>query len=145
MSFSKHSHWLRRALTMTCVCLLASCNNTDSTATKPIPTVAAPNVVGLTQAAATSSITAAGLTLGTVTMQSSATVPVGSVISQNPAAGVIVLKAAAVNVAVSSGGVVVPNVVGLTQSAATTALTGAGLTLGTSCGADFGSKDLAFA
>jgi 6-phosphogluconolactonase len=93
--------------------------------------VAAPNVVGLTQAAATSALTAAGLTLGTVTTQSSATVPAGSVISQSPAAGVVVLTAAAVNVTISGGTVAVPNVVGLTQTAAATALTAAGLTLGT--------------
>jgi 6-phosphogluconolactonase len=131
LSFSKQSHWQRRALTMICVCLLASCNNSDTTATKTIPTVAAPNVVGLTQAAATTALTTAGLTLGVVTMQSSGTVPAGSVISQSPAAGVVVLTAAAVNVTISSGAVAVPNVVGLTQSAATTALTGVGLTLGT--------------
>jgi 6-phosphogluconolactonase len=131
LRFSKHSDWQRRALTLLFVGLLASCNNTDSTATKPIPTVAAPNVVGMTQAAATAALTSAGLTLGTVTMQSSATVPSGSVISQNPAAGVIILKGGAVNVAISSGTIAVPNVVGLTQSAASTALTGAGLMLGT--------------
>jgi len=131
LRFSKYSHWQRRALTVLFIGLLASCNDTDTTATKSIPTVAAPNVVGLTQAAATSALTAAGLRLGMVTMQSSATVPTGSVISQSPAAGVIVLTAAAVDVAISSGTVAVPNVVGLTQSAATTALTGAGLALGT--------------
>jgi 6-phosphogluconolactonase len=131
LRFSKHSHWQGRALTLLFIGLLASCNNTDSTATKPIPTVAAPNVVGLTQAGATTALTAAGLTLGMVTMQSSATVPTGSVISQSPAAGVIILTGAAVNVAISSGTVAVPNVVGSSQSAATTALTGAGLVLGT--------------
>jgi 6-phosphogluconolactonase len=131
LSFSKKSHWLRSALTVVCVCLLASCNDTDPTATKPIPTVAAPNVVGLTQAAAAAALTNANLALGTVTMQSSAIVPVGSVVSQNPAAGVIILTGATVNVAISSGTVAVPNVVGLTQTAAATALTAAGLTLGT--------------
>ena len=49
--------------------------------------VAVPNVVGETQAAATAAITSAGLVLGTVTTQSSSTVPSGSVISQSPAAG----------------------------------------------------------
>jgi hypothetical protein len=131
LSFSKQSHWQRRALTMICVCLLASCNDTDTTATKPLPTVTTPSVVGLTQAAATTAITGAGLTLGVVTTQSSATVPSGSVVSQSPAAGVVVATGAAVNVAISSGAVAVPNVVGLTQSAAATALTGDGLTLGT--------------
>ena len=46
--------------------------------------VAVPNVVGLTQAAATTSITGTGLTVGTVTTASSATVQTGSVISESP-------------------------------------------------------------
>ncbi len=50
----------------------------------PVPV---PNVVGQTQAAAQAAITGAGLTVGTVTNQSSPTVPAGQVISQNPAAG----------------------------------------------------------
>jgi hypothetical protein len=95
--------------------------------------VTVPNVVGDTQAAATTAITGAGLTLGTVSMQSSATVASGNVISENPAAGASATKGSAVAVAVSSGPamVSVPNVVGNTQAAATTAITGAGLTLGT--------------
>src|SRR6185436_19162580 len=46
-----------------------------------------PNVVNLTQAAATTTITTAGLVVGTVTTAASATVPAGSVINQTPAAG----------------------------------------------------------
>ncbi|MDE2349587.1 MAG: PASTA domain-containing protein [Gammaproteobacteria bacterium] len=94
--------------------------------------VSVPNVVGSTQAAATTSITGAGLTLGTVTMQSSATVASGDVISENPAAGASATKGSSVALVVSSGPppVSVPNVVGNTQAAATTAITGAGLTLG---------------
>ena len=95
--------------------------------------VAVPNVVGDTQAAATTAITAAGLTVGTVTMQSSGTVTSGNVISENPAAAASVTKGSAVALVVSSGPakVVVPNVVGNSQAAATTAITAAGLTLGT--------------
>jgi len=89
-----------------------------------------PNVVGLTQAAATTAITGAGLVLGTVTMASSVTVPKGSVISQSPAAGTNVAPDSMVNLTVSSGGVTVPDVVGLTQADATTAITSAGLSLG---------------
>ena len=48
--------------------------------------VTVPNVVGLTQAAASTAITGAGLTVGTITSANSATVPAGSVISQNPVA-----------------------------------------------------------
>jgi hypothetical protein len=48
--------------------------------------VQVPNVVGQTQAAATTAITGAGLVPGTVTTASSSTAPSGSVISENPAA-----------------------------------------------------------
>ena len=100
--------------------------------TGPTP-VSVPNVVGLTQAAATTAITNAGLVLGTVTTASSNTVAAGSVISESPAAGTSVAPGSAVNLVVSSGPapVAVPNVVGLTQAAATTAITNAGLVLGT--------------
>jgi beta-lactam-binding protein with PASTA domain len=95
--------------------------------------VAVPNVVGLTQAAATTAITGAGLVVGTVTTAPSSTVPAGNVISESPAAGTQVNVGSAVNLVVSSGPaqVAVPNVVGLTQAAATTAITGAGLVVGT--------------
>src|SRR5437660_812305 len=101
----------------------------------PPPTVPVPNVVGQTQAAATSAITSAGLTVGTVTQQSSTTVASGSVISESPAAGTSVASASAVNLVVSAGGpapakVAVPNVVGETQAAATSAISAAGLTVG---------------
>ncbi len=65
--------------------------------------ISVPNVVGLTQAAATTAITAAGLTVGTVTMQSSSSVAAGDVISQSPAAGASVASGSAVNLVVSSG------------------------------------------
>jgi CubicO group peptidase (beta-lactamase class C family) len=64
--------------------------------------VSVPAVVGLTQAAATTAITTAGLVVGTVTSQSSATVPVGSVISQSPAAGTVVTGGSAVNLVVNA-------------------------------------------
>jgi len=95
--------------------------------------VSVPNVVGLTQAAATTAITGAGLVVGTVTTQSSSTVPAGAVISQNPTSGTLVAPGSSVNLVVSTGPppVPVPNVVGLTQTAASTAITGAGLVVGT--------------
>ena len=65
--------------------------------------VSTPNVVGQTQAAAQSAITAAGLSVGTITNQSSASVPSGSVISQNPTAGSNVPTGSTVNLVVSSG------------------------------------------
>src|SRR5262249_26345959 len=92
-----------------------------------------PDVVGLTQAAATAAIADAGLTLGAVTTASSPTVPEGSVVSQTPDAGAQVASDTAVALVVSSGPamVTVPGVVGLTQAAAVTAITNAGLTVGT--------------
>jgi beta-lactam-binding protein with PASTA domain len=76
-------------------------------------------------------ILGAGMVVGTVTQQSSNTVPVGVVISQNPADGLTVDVGTAMNLVVSSGRppVAVPNVVGQTQAAATASLTGAGFTV----------------
>jgi hypothetical protein len=65
--------------------------------------VSVPNVIGSSQAAATTTITGAGLKLGTVTMQSSTTVASGNVISENPAAGTSVASGSAVALVVSSG------------------------------------------
>src|SRR5258708_19886876 len=93
--------------------------------------VAVPNVVGLTQAAATTAITEAKLTLGNVTQQNSNTVATGNVISQDPTSGSSAAEGSPVALIISSGPpkVAVPNVVGLTQSPATTAITEAKLTL----------------
>jgi|CXWL01.1.fsa_nt_gi RHS repeat-associated protein len=95
--------------------------------------VTIPNVVGLTQDAATTALTSAGLMVGTITQQASSTVPAGNVISQSPAAGVSVVSGSVVSLVVSSGSalITVPDVVGQNQAAASTSLTGGGLTLGT--------------
>ena len=65
--------------------------------------VSVPNVVGDTQAAATTAITGAGLILGTVTTSSSSTVASGKVISESPAAATSVNVGSAVNIVVSTG------------------------------------------
>ena len=62
-----------------------------------------PNVVGMTLAEAEAAIVAAGLAVGVVTEAYSPTVPVGDVISQDPAGGSSVLPASAVNLVVSKG------------------------------------------
>ena len=62
-----------------------------------------PNVVGMTQSAAQSAITAAGLGVGTVTQASSTTVAKGNVVSQDPAAGISVVLGTATSLVVSSG------------------------------------------
>jgi beta-lactam-binding protein with PASTA domain/glucose/arabinose dehydrogenase len=100
--------------------------------TTAVDLIAVPNVVGQTQSAASGAITAAHLIVGTVTLASSASVPAGSVISQNPVAGSQVSSGSTVNLTVSSGPppVVVPSVVGLTQVGATNALASSGLLVG---------------
>ena len=65
--------------------------------------VTVPGVVGLTQTAAQTLITDAGLTVGTVTEDHSETVATGLVISQNPAFGASAPKGAAVDLVVSLG------------------------------------------
>jgi len=91
-----------------------------------------PNVVGLMQAAASSTITGAGLTVGAVTQQSSTSIASGRIISETPTVGADVAPGSAVNLVASSGPamVAVPNVTGLSESAADAALVAAGLQVG---------------
>jgi beta-lactam-binding protein with PASTA domain len=95
--------------------------------------VPVPNVERQTQSAATTAITGATLKVGTVTQQASDTVAIGSVIGQDPASGSSVAQGSPVNLVISSGPqmVTVPNVEGMTQAAATAAIAGAKLTVGT--------------
>ena len=95
--------------------------------------VAVPNVVGITQTAAETTITSAGLTVGTVAEAYSSSVAVGTVISQDPAAGTSVTPGTAVDLTVSKGPepVSVPNVVGMEQATAESAIMAVGLTVGT--------------
>ena len=100
----------------------------------PAGNVVVPNVVGLAQAAASGAIAGAGLAVGTVRTANSSTVPSGSVISENPVAGTSVASGSVVNPSTVSSGpaqVSVPNVVGLTQAGASSAIIGVGLTVGT--------------
>ena len=100
----------------------------------PAPaTVAVPDVTGLTQTAAQSAITGAGLVVGNITTSSSNTVPAGNVVSQSPSAATSVAVGSAVDLVVSSGPALisVPSVTGLSQAAAETAITNAGLAVGT--------------
>ena len=98
----------------------------------PEPPATVPSVTGQTQAAVSSAIMGAGLVVGTVTQAYSATVPLGCVISQAPPAGASVSPGSAVDLVVSQGpqSVSVPDVVGMTQTAAGTALTNALLAVG---------------
>ena len=69
--------------------------------------VTVPSVVGMTEQAARNAIAAARLVVGTVTTASSTTVPVGTTISQNPAAGTSVSAGTAVNFIVNIAGAIV--------------------------------------
>ncbi|MCK5566028.1 MAG: PASTA domain-containing protein, partial [Planctomycetes bacterium] len=91
--------------------------------------VTVPNVVGQAQATAQSNIVAASLVVGTVTTSYSPTVPVGDVISQNPAGGASVAIGSSVDIVVSLGvqPVTVPNVVGQVQATAEANIVAAGL------------------
>jgi eukaryotic-like serine/threonine-protein kinase len=93
--------------------------------------VTVPNVVGLTLANATSTLDNAGFKLGTVGYQQGVGKPQGTILSQAPTAGASADKGSAVRlVAVGTSVQTVPNVIGMTQSAAAAAITGAGLSLG---------------
>src|SRR5215203_1608338 len=84
------------------------------------PHVAVPSVAGISEASASSAITSAGLVVAATTTASSMTVPAGSVISQNPAAGADVVIGSSVALVISSGlpHVAVPSVAGLSEAAA---------------------------
>ena len=104
--------------------LLAGCGGGSGPAS-----VAVPDVTQQTQSAATALLSRSNLTVGAVTTQSSSTVAIGAVISENPAAGVLVARSSAISLIVSSG-TPVPGFVGATQAMATTILTNANLALG---------------
>lgn len=93
-----------------------------------VPPQDCPAVVGLAEADARAAALTAGFSDVTTTMQTSETVPSGVVISCS-------VTGAAAKLVVSSGpapaDVTMPNVVGQTEAAATTALTGLGLTVQT--------------
>ncbi len=122
----KRGSWVLGMRLLVVCMVLAGC--------KPGQTATVPNVVGQPQAAAGTLITAANLTVGAVTQEFSATVASGSVISQSPVPGVLVIPGTAVALIVSKGPqpvtLAVPNVAGQTQAAASAAVTGAGLTVG---------------
>ena len=92
-------------------------------------TTAVPDVTGLGQTTACNRLGQAGFQCGTITTQPSQTVPKNDVISTNPAPGAQEPANANVNLVVSSGpsSVLVPDVVGDTQSAAASTLQTSGL------------------
>lgn len=93
--------------------------------------VEVPDVTGLTESEAEATLHAVGLAPGHVTHELSAdtTVPAGTVLGQTPAAGTVVHDGSSVDLKVA-GGVVVPNVAGMTEARAREELLAAGLTVG---------------
>jgi len=92
-------------------------------------TTTVPNVVGLSQSAATTALQNAGFSV-TVIQSSSSSVQTGNVISQSPAAATQLAPQQTVTINVSTGATV-PNVVGKSLSSATQLLRSAGLSVGT--------------
>jgi serine/threonine-protein kinase len=93
--------------------------------------VSVPSVIGRSPANAGGILTQAGLTVGSQTTACSSQ-PNGLVSAQNPGAGATEPPGTPVNLVVSSGSCIsVPGVVGQSQNAATSAITGAGLVANT--------------
>jgi serine/threonine-protein kinase len=94
-----------------------------------IQTVTIPNVVGMGESQAISTLEDANLTVGTT--QDFSDRPVGEVIAQSPDAGVKVDAGTRVTITVSQGEqtVTVPRVIGMTEDSATDALEDEGLTV----------------
>jgi serine/threonine-protein kinase len=90
--------------------------------------VSVPDVSGMDQVEATQTLNNAGLRVQKQSKASSS-VPAGTVIDSSPSAGTQVARGSTVTINVSTGPeqVQVPNVIGQSQSAATSTLTGAGL------------------
>ena len=85
-----------------------------------------PNVVGLAEGVASNTLTASGYAISIVSNAFS-TVPKGTVISQDPSAGMIELPGSGVNLTLSTGSVTVPNVVSLPKDKATGDISALGL------------------
>jgi len=102
----------------------------------PCPVITAvPNLSGMSRGEAESVITAAGLVVGSVSTACSDTAAPDTVASQNPGAGISVTTGSIVNFTLSSGPcpviVTVPNLSGMSRGEAESAITAAGLTVGT--------------
>jgi len=104
----------------------------ECTAPDEVSTVAVPDVVDTTEAAATSTIEAAGLVVGVVTDVDAPGTTVGEVASQSPVATTVVVLGSAVDLNISAAATVaVPTCIGLTQAAGEAAIEAAGLVVGT--------------
>jgi serine/threonine-protein kinase len=90
--------------------------------------VSVPGVTGESQQAAEAALSAASLKVGLITPQQTTSKPAGTVLSQSPEHGAMVLPASAVNLTVAQAPqeAAVPNVLGQEAAAAAAALEGAG-------------------
>ena len=85
--------------------------------------VVMPDLSGMSEQDATLAITNAKLVLGTITQADSATVAQNMVISSDPAANQSIPAGSTINLVISTGTVIVPNVVNLDKTDATAQLT----------------------
>ena len=86
--------------------------------------IVVPNLAGMTEAEAQVALQVAKLSLGSITEGSSSSVLKGQVISTDPIAGATVAQGSVVNLLISNGQVMVPDVTGLGLTEATRQLTG---------------------
>ncbi|HAN24191.1 MAG: serine/threonine-protein kinase [Microbacterium sp.] len=93
-----------------------------------VPMVPVPTLQGLSQDAATSVLTNAGLALGAVTQQDDPTAKSGTVLSASSAAGTNVPAGTSIALVVATGKVALPDLTGFTVSAAESQLQKLGLT-----------------
>ena len=91
-----------------------------------------PNVVGMEKNAAQNTLIAASLVLGSEANRGSDTVEVDHVITQSPAAGVLMAPSMPVDLTISLGAIAgdMPDVIGMSQSEAVDILSGVGLIVG---------------
>jgi serine/threonine-protein kinase len=87
--------------------------------------VAVPTLLGLTEAQAKDALTAAGLTLGTITQGTSPSVAAGKVLQSNPQVGTYASSGSAVDLIISNGKVDVPDVTSMNVNQAKNQLSGA--------------------
>ena len=91
-----------------------------------------PDVTGMTQAQASSTLSGAGMKVVVTGQAASPSVPSGSVVSENPPPGSRVSRGAQIGLTISTGRPTanVPSVVGMTLDAASSTITGDGFVLG---------------
>jgi len=126
MTVTRIALMIKGSMLVIAATMLAACGD-GSSGSGAAAQVSVPNVVGDTQAAATTAITGAKLTVGAVTQASNATVAKGNVISETPAAGTSAASGSAVALVVSSGPVTYTiggTLIGLAPSAAVHVLNG---------------------